>query len=53
MKYYTKLLAVMIAWLVQAAGYAQSANHALVEGFPDSVLVSAEFEPDSNYRLIL
>ena len=53
MKDYTILLAIMIAWLVQAAGYAQSASHALVEGFPDSVLVSAEFEPDSNYRLIL
>ena len=53
MKHYTKLLAIISVWLVQAAGYAQSASHALVEGFPDSVLVSAEFEPDSNYRLIL
>lgn len=53
MKYYTKLLAIMSIWFVQAVGYAQPASHGLVEGFPDSILVSAEFEPDRNYRLIL
>ncbi len=31
MKYYTKLLAVMIDWLVQADGSAKSENNALVE----------------------
>ena len=53
MKHYTKLLAIISVWLVQAAGYAKPASHNLVEGFPDSNLVSVEFESDSNYRLIL
>ena len=53
MKHYKKHLAILIIWLGQTAGYAQSTSHALVEGFPDSLLVSAEFEPDSVYRLIL
>ena len=53
MKHYTKHLAILIICFGQTAGHAQPISHALVEGFPDSLLVSSEFEPDSVYRLIL
>ena len=53
MKHYTKHLAILIIWLGQTAGNAQPISHALVEGFPDSLLVSTEFEPNSIHRLIL
>ena len=53
MKHYTKHLAILIICFGQTVGHAQPISHALVEGFPDSLLVSSEFEPDSVYRLIL
>ena len=53
MNRYTKHLAILIICFGQTVGHAQPISHALVEGFPDSLLVSSEFEPDSVYRLIL
>ena len=53
MKHYTKHLVILIIWLGQTAGYAQPTSHALVEGFPDSLLVSTDFEQNGIYRLIL
>lgn len=47
------LLPAFLASLFMSSAYGQGADHPLIERFPDSRISDLEFEPDSNYRLIL
>ena len=46
------LLGAALILVSELAG-AQQVDHPLISGFPDSAIISAEFEADSNYRLVL
>ncbi|HBW84513.1 MAG TPA: hypothetical protein DEF79_10790 [Gammaproteobacteria bacterium] len=53
MKLRKKFAVLLAITLVYPAGYAQLTDLVLADRFPDSVLSSAEFEADTNYRLVL
>ena len=47
------LLPALLASLSISFVHGQGADHPLIDRFPDSRISDLEFEPDSNYRLIL
>jgi hypothetical protein len=47
------LLPTLLASLLLSSAHGQGADHPLIDRFPDSQISDLEFEPDSNYRLIL
>ncbi|MDA0688606.1 MAG: DUF4892 domain-containing protein [Proteobacteria bacterium] len=47
------LLPTLLASLLLPSAHGQGADHPLIDRFPDSQISDLEFEPDSNYRLIL
>lgn len=48
-----KLLSASLLMVVAFFVSAQQTDHPLISGFPDSEIISAEFESDSNYSLVL
>ena len=50
---YSKLLSVSLLIIVAPVVGAQQTDHPLISGFPDSEIISTEFESDSNYSLVL
>ena len=49
----SKLLSASVLMVIASAVYAQQTDHPLISGFRDSEIISAEFEADSNYSLVL
>ncbi|MBL6744271.1 MAG: DUF4892 domain-containing protein [Pseudomonadales bacterium] len=50
---YSNLLSASLLMVFASVVSAQATDHPLISGFPDSEIISAEFESDSNYSLVL
>lgn len=51
--FFQSVLSACLLMITAVTGWAQDADHPLITGFPDSEIISAEFESDSNYSLVL